>query len=140
MPTLKYQIDAYHAEWRCGLEVEAGRAWMGNAVYRDLIQALIMVQVDHLVLAVPNAYKYKTSGRSVSSTDYASTVAVATALYGHTACGDRVLSGGGLSGSVGHWGHAHERTYHYDVRFVVKAVDQPLTSSTGICSSSRVPC
>ncbi len=30
---------------------------MGNAVYRDLIQALIMVQVDHLVLAVPNAYK-----------------------------------------------------------------------------------
>jgi hypothetical protein len=24
--TLRYQIDAYHEEWRCGLEVEAGRA------------------------------------------------------------------------------------------------------------------
>jgi len=35
VPTLRYQIDAYHPEWRCGLEVEAGRAWMGNAVYRD---------------------------------------------------------------------------------------------------------
>ena len=57
---------------------------MGNAVYRDLIQALIMVQVDHLVLAVPNAYKYKSGGRSVSSNDYSNTVAVATAFYGHT--------------------------------------------------------
>jgi hypothetical protein len=32
--------------------VEAGRAWMGNAIYRDLLQALVMVQVDHLILAV----------------------------------------------------------------------------------------
>ena len=31
------EIDAYHPGWRCGLEVEAGRAWMGNAVYRDLV-------------------------------------------------------------------------------------------------------
>ena len=36
-PTLQYEIDAYHQEWKCGLEVEAGRGWMGNAVYRDLI-------------------------------------------------------------------------------------------------------
>ena len=84
VPTLKYQIDAYHPKWRCGLEVEAGRAWMGNAVYRDLIQALIMVQVDHLVLAVPNAYKYKTGGRPVESSDYENTVDVAEALYGHS--------------------------------------------------------
>ena len=49
---------------------------MGNAVYRDLIQALIMVQVDHLVLAVPNAYKYKTGKGNVISNDYSPTVAV----------------------------------------------------------------
>lgn len=85
-PALNYQIDAYHPRWRCGLEVEAGRAWMGNAVYRDLVQALVMVQVDHLVLAVPNAYKYqnKKSGKTVTSTDYDNTVSVANALYGHT--------------------------------------------------------
>ena len=29
-PTLKYEVDAYHPKWRCGLEVEAGRAWMGS--------------------------------------------------------------------------------------------------------------
>lgn len=33
---VRYEIDAYHPGWRCGLEVEAGRGWMGNAVYRPL--------------------------------------------------------------------------------------------------------
>src|SRR4051812_31924185 len=45
IPALTYRVDAYHSEWRCGLEVEAGRGWMGNAIYRDLVQALVMVQV-----------------------------------------------------------------------------------------------
>jgi len=83
-PTLKYEIDAYHPEWHCGLEVEAGRAWMGNAVYRDLVQGLVMVQVDVLVLAVPNAYKYQASGRATVSSDYDNTVNVAATLYGHS--------------------------------------------------------
>ncbi len=81
---LKYEVDAYHPAWRCGLEVEAGRAWMGNAVYRDLIQTLVMVQVDTLFLAIPNAYKY-TSGRgSMVSQDYLRAKAVVEALYSHT--------------------------------------------------------
>ena len=83
-PDLQYEIDAYHADWSCGLEVEAGRAWMGNAVYRDLIQALVMVQLDHLVLAVPQTYKYLSGKRQTSSKDYENTVAVADALYGHS--------------------------------------------------------
>jgi hypothetical protein len=78
-PTLKYEVDAYHSEWRCGLEVEAGRAWKGNAIYRDLIQAMVMVQVDTLALAVPNIYKWK----SGSSPDYDNTFSVAEALYSH---------------------------------------------------------
>lgn len=84
VPALMYQIDAYHGDWRCGFEVEAGRAWMGNAIYRDLVQALVMVQVEHLVLAVPNEYKYRNSGKSTTSKDYESTIAVADALYGHS--------------------------------------------------------
>ena len=83
-PALNYEIDAYHPVWRCGLEVEAGRAWMGNAVYRDLVQGLVMVQVDTLALAVPNAYKYQSGGRTVASSDYSNTVNVAETLYGHT--------------------------------------------------------
>jgi hypothetical protein len=84
IPALNYQIDAYHKQWRCGLEIEAGRGWMGNAIYRDLVQAMVMVQVDHLILAVANKYKYQSGGRSVSSSDYENTIAVADALYGHT--------------------------------------------------------
>lgn len=83
-PTLHYQIDAFHTGWQCGLEIEAGRAWMGNAVYRDLVQACVMVQVEHLVLGVPIAYKYKTSGRSTVSHDYAHAVSLAETLYGHS--------------------------------------------------------
>jgi hypothetical protein len=83
-PTLRYEIDAYHAGWRCGMEIEAGRAWMGNAVYRDLVQALVMVEVDTLLLAVPNVYKFKSGGREAMSADYAKTVSVAQALYGHS--------------------------------------------------------
>ena len=83
IPDLQYEIDAFHPDWRCGLEVEAGRAWMGNAVYRDLIQALVMVEVDTLVLAVPNGYRYQSSGKTTVSKDYSNTCAVADALFGH---------------------------------------------------------
>lgn len=84
IPALNYEIDAFHPEWKCGLEVEAGRAWMGNAVYRDIVQALVMVHVEHLCLAVPNRYVYNSSGRITSSADYDNTVKVARALYGHS--------------------------------------------------------
>lgn len=83
-PTLRYEIDAYHKEWKCGFEVEAGRAVMGNAIYRDLIQALVMVQVGVLILAVPNTYKYRSSGRPIVSYDYEKTISVAETLYGHS--------------------------------------------------------
>jgi hypothetical protein len=81
---LQYEIDAYNQTWRCGLEIEAGRAWMGNAVYRDIVQALVMVNLDHLILAVPNAYKYLTNSRETISKDYENTVSVADAIYGHS--------------------------------------------------------
>jgi hypothetical protein len=83
-PSLRYEIDAYHAQWKCGLEVEAGRAILGNAVFRDLFQAMVMTDVEHLCLAVPNIYKYKSSGRSLSSKNYEKTVSIADALYGHS--------------------------------------------------------
>lgn len=57
---------------------------MGNAVYRDLIQAMVMVQVDTLVLAVPNAYKYLSGKKDVVSQDYMRTVNLARALFSHS--------------------------------------------------------
>ena len=84
IPTVRYQIDAYHTGWECGLEIEAGRAWMGNAVFRDLIQACAMVQVRFLVLAISNAYKYMSSGRQTVSEDYQHAIRLADSLYGHS--------------------------------------------------------
>jgi hypothetical protein len=83
-PTVKYQVDGYHPEWRCGLEIEAGRAWMGNAVYRDLVQALVMVEVEWLCLAVSNTYKFMSSGRQSVSRDYDNARDLAEAVYGHS--------------------------------------------------------
>ena len=83
-PGLQYEIDAFHPTWRCGLEIEAGRGWMGNAVYRDLVQALVMVELDTLVLAVANTYRYQSSGKLTISRDYENTTAVAESLYGHS--------------------------------------------------------
>jgi hypothetical protein len=70
-PSLQYEINAWHPQWRAGLEIEAGRAWMGNAIYCDLIEALVMVKLEHLILAVPNAYRCKNDGRDVVSNDHA---------------------------------------------------------------------
>jgi hypothetical protein len=84
IPRVRYQIDAFSSAWKCGLEIEAGRAWMGNAVYRDLIQASVMVEVDYLCLAVPISYKYKSKHWDVMSNDYDNLCNLAEALYGHT--------------------------------------------------------
>ncbi len=82
-PTLRYEIDAYHTEWKCGLEAEASRSVLGNAIFRDLFQAMVIVDMDYLCLAVPNMYKYKAKNKTLHSKDYDKTVAVSDALYGH---------------------------------------------------------
>ena len=83
-PDLRYQIDGFHRDWKCGIEIEAGRSFTSNAVYRDLIQASLMVDLDYLCLAVPMAYTFKSGGRTTTSRDYENTRAVADALYGHS--------------------------------------------------------
>ena len=83
-PALQYEIDAWQPEWRAGLEVEAGRAWLGNAIYRDLVQAMVMVEMEHLLIAVPRAYHYQTKGKPAVSKDYENAISVADALYGHS--------------------------------------------------------
>ena len=77
-PTVRYQIDSYQPNWKCGLEVEAGRSWNGNAVHRDLIQGLVMTDVDFLVIAVPKLY------RPGNIRPYDKTKDLAEALYGHS--------------------------------------------------------
>lgn len=77
-----YEIDAFHEQHGIALEVEAGRATMGNAIYRDLIQGSLMVDARHLVLAVPFEYRYRSGSRDAKEPSYQKTYSVVEAIYG----------------------------------------------------------
>jgi hypothetical protein len=77
-----YEIDAFEPTEGIALEVEAGRATMGNAIYRDLVQASLMVDARYLVLAIPSEYRYKSGGRTVPEASYQKTYSVVEAIYG----------------------------------------------------------
>jgi hypothetical protein len=78
-----YDVDGYHPDWKAVLEVEAGRGIMGNAIYRDLIRACVMAEVEYLVLAVANHYHYKSSNKETTSDDYDLALKQLHTLYGH---------------------------------------------------------
>jgi hypothetical protein len=75
-----YEIDAFQEDHGIALEVEAGRATMGNAIYRDLIQASLIVDARYLVLAVPVEYRY--GEKLTKEPSYAKTYSVVEAIYG----------------------------------------------------------
>jgi hypothetical protein len=75
-----YEIDAFQNELGIALEVEAGRATMGNAIYRDLIQASLIVDARFLALAVPLEYRY--GERPTKEPSYSKTYSVVEAIYG----------------------------------------------------------
>jgi hypothetical protein len=81
IPTLRFEVDAYHSEWKCGLEIEASRGIRGGAFYRDLVQAMVMVGVDHLCVALQNRLEY---GKGSVSKDFPVAVNTAQAIYGHS--------------------------------------------------------
>jgi hypothetical protein len=84
IPHLKYEIDAYNSVTKVGLEIEAGRGVKGNAIYRDLIQGMVMINVNHLVVAVANEYRYKSNKKEMVSRDFDKCIEICNALSGHT--------------------------------------------------------
>lgn len=50
------EIDAFHDGLGIAVEVEAGRAWNGNAVYRDLVRTSLLLDARFLALILPIAY------------------------------------------------------------------------------------
>jgi len=83
-PTVKYEIDAYHPAEKTSLEIEAGRAWKGNAIYRDLIINLLIIDVDHLIVAVPLTYKYNANEKGMINRDYENCKHLIDDLYSQT--------------------------------------------------------
>jgi hypothetical protein len=77
IPRVKYEIDGWHNSHKAVMEVESGRGWQGNAVYRDLIRASIMQEVDYLLLGVRQQYKYA----NVTQNDFEKTREQVEAIY-----------------------------------------------------------
>lgn len=80
--TITYEVDGYQPVHKIVLEIEAGRAWMGNAVYRDLIRTALIADADYLALGVMIEYSYKSKGRTMTSKDYSKTKDLLDAIYG----------------------------------------------------------
>ena len=72
-----FEADAYHPDAGFVLEVEAGRAVVNNQFLKDLFQACMMKEVDHLAIAVRNRY----DGGGGNSKDFERVVAFFDTLY-----------------------------------------------------------
>lgn len=71
-----FEADAYHAESKIVVEVEAGRAYTNYQFLKDLFQACVMQNVDYAVIAVRQDY--------LGSDDYAKIVNFIEVLYAST--------------------------------------------------------
>jgi len=78
----EYKIDAYHPLLHIALEIEAGRATAGNAIYRDIIQTALLVDVAYAAVAVPLSYRYDQHGRMRFTEPYRQCVSILDAIYG----------------------------------------------------------
>ena len=65
-----YEVDAVHDELGVVVEVEAGRGARGNAVYRDLVRASLIVGAQLLALGVMQEYRHQSGGRPIAVESY----------------------------------------------------------------------
>jgi hypothetical protein len=68
-----YEVDAVHDELGVVVEVEAGRGARGNAVYRDLIRASLIVDATYLAIGVMRSYRHLSGGRQMDVASYSET-------------------------------------------------------------------
>lgn len=62
--------DALSTDGKIVIEVEAGRAVRNNQFLKDIFQACMMFEVEYLVIAVLNEYKFNSGGRQAIGKDY----------------------------------------------------------------------
>ena len=65
-----FYADALSADGKIVIEVEAVRAVRNNQFLKDVFQACMMFDVEYLVIAVCNEYKFNSSGKQVVAEDY----------------------------------------------------------------------
>jgi len=65
-----FYADALSADGKIVIEVEAGRAVRNNQFLKDVFQACMMFDVEYLVIAVCNVYRFNSGGKQVAAEDY----------------------------------------------------------------------
>jgi hypothetical protein len=81
VPEVSYEIDAFHDEQGVAVEVEAGRGARGNATYRDIIRASLILDARYFALLVPVTYRHQSSGRQIEVHAYADAQGQLSAIY-----------------------------------------------------------
>lgn len=81
VPSVSYEIDAFHDAEGIVVEVEAGRGARGNAGYRDIVRTSLIVDAQFLVLLLPLAYRHQSSGREIAVRAYEDARAQLDAIY-----------------------------------------------------------
>ena len=76
-----FAADALSNDRSIVIEVEAGRAVFNNQFLKDIFQACMMCEVEYLVIAVLNEYKFKVNGQERCSYDYQSVKTFLETLY-----------------------------------------------------------
>jgi hypothetical protein len=76
-----WEVDAVHDKLGIVVEVEAARGARGNALYRDLIRASLLVDVKYLALGLMVSYRHKSSGRDVDVASFHDGREILDAIY-----------------------------------------------------------
>jgi hypothetical protein len=76
-----YEVDAFHDGLGIAVEVEAGRGARGNAIYRDLIRASLIVGANYLALGVMLEYRHLNKGKVQRVNSYDDARAQMDAIY-----------------------------------------------------------
>lgn len=76
-----YEVDAVHRELGVVVEIEAGRGARGNAVYRDLVRASLIVGARFLVIGVMLEYRINSGDKLVHVRSYEDSAKQMDAIY-----------------------------------------------------------
>lgn len=76
-----FAADALSEDHKIVIEIEAGRAVFNNQFLKDIFQASMMYEIEYLVIAVLNDYKFKVNGVEKCSHDYQSVKTFLETLY-----------------------------------------------------------
>jgi hypothetical protein len=79
--SVTYEVDAVHDDLGVVVEVEAGRGARGNAAYRDLIRAALILDARYLALMMPLVYRAQSGGRPIAVPAYREARDLLSAVY-----------------------------------------------------------